>query len=138
MYLFAYLRAVRRIEYLYDHWQLLRWTKCSDQLEFFLCAMYAPICTVGFLSEAIPPCRSVCQAARDGCEPLLAKFNIPWPESLACEALPVYDRGVCITPQAIISTGRQACSLVRYSIILYSFVATHMLLLYDRNPENGT
>ncbi|XP_068212348.1 LOW QUALITY PROTEIN: secreted frizzled-related protein 3-like [Palaemon carinicauda] len=69
----------------------------------FLCSMYAPICTVEFLSEAIPPCRSVCEAARKGCEPLLARFNIPWPSNLECSSLPLYDRGVCITPEAIIS-----------------------------------
>ncbi|XP_064101710.1 secreted frizzled-related protein 3-like [Macrobrachium nipponense] len=88
-----------------DQFELLRWTKCSDQLEFFLCSMYAPICTVEFLSEAIPPCRSVCEAARKGCEPLLARFNIPWPSNLECTSLPLYDRGVCITPEAIISPG---------------------------------
>ncbi|XP_069948625.1 secreted frizzled-related protein 3 isoform X4 [Cherax quadricarinatus] len=66
--------------------------------------MYVPICTVGFANEAIPPCRSVCEAARLGCEPLLAKFNIPWPTNLQCHTLPVYDRGVCITPQAIIAS----------------------------------
>lgn len=86
-----------------DQFELLRWTKCSDQLEFFLCSMYAPICTVDFATEAVPPCRSVCEASRDGCEPLLRRFNIPWPESLECAHLPVYDRGVCITPEAIIT-----------------------------------
>lgn len=87
-----------------DQFELLRWTKCSDQLEFFLCAMYAPICTREFLSEAIPPCRSVCESARRGCEPLLARFSIPWPSNLECSSLPLYDRGVCITPEAIISS----------------------------------
>nr|XP_045591910.1 secreted frizzled-related protein 3-like [Procambarus clarkii] len=87
-----------------EQFELLGWTRCSDQLQFFLCSMYAPICTLGFVSEAIPPCRSVCEAARLGCEPLLAKFNIPWPTNLDCEALPLYDQGVCITPQAIISS----------------------------------
>nr|XP_053643627.1 secreted frizzled-related protein 3-like isoform X3 [Cherax quadricarinatus] len=87
-----------------EQFELLGWTKCSDQLEFFLCSMYVPICTVGFANEAIPPCRSVCEAARLGCEPLLAKFNIPWPTNLQCHTLPVYDRGVCITPQAIIAS----------------------------------
>ncbi|XP_042215330.1 secreted frizzled-related protein 3-like [Homarus americanus] len=69
-----------------------------------LCSMYAPICTVGFVHEAIPPCRSVCEAAKQGCEPLLAKFDIAWPANLQCDHLPVYDRSVCITPQAIISS----------------------------------
>ncbi|CAL4067025.1 unnamed protein product [Meganyctiphanes norvegica] len=88
-----------------DQFELLRWTKCSDQLEFFLCSMYAPICTVNFVTEAaIPPCRRVCEAARYGCEPLLNRFDIAWPSNLDCSQLPLYDRGVCITPEAIITS----------------------------------
>ncbi|KAG7172782.1 Secreted frizzled-related protein 4-like [Homarus americanus] len=79
-----------------------------------LCSMYAPICTVGFVHEAIPPCRSVCEAAKQGCEPLLAKFDIAWPANLQCDHLPVYDRSVCITPQAIISSGEADTQLVCY------------------------
>jgi secreted frizzled-related protein 4 len=30
-------------------------------------------------------------------------YNHSWPESLACEELPVYDRGVCISPEAIVT-----------------------------------
>uniref|UniRef100_A0A8C4N8T4 Frizzled class receptor 2 n=1 Tax=Eptatretus burgeri TaxID=7764 RepID=A0A8C4N8T4_EPTBU len=35
--------------------------QCSPELKFFLCSMYAPVCTV--LEEAIPPCRSLCERA---------------------------------------------------------------------------
>uniref|UniRef100_H3A7R6 Secreted frizzled related protein 4 n=1 Tax=Latimeria chalumnae TaxID=7897 RepID=H3A7R6_LATCH len=77
---------------------------CSRVLRFFLCAMYAPICTLEFLHDPIkPPCKSVCQRARDGCEPIMNRYNHSWPESLACEDLPVYDRGVCISPEAIVT-----------------------------------
>ncbi|XP_053409521.1 secreted frizzled-related protein 4 isoform X1 [Nycticebus coucang] len=76
---------------------------CSAVLRFFLCAMYAPICTLEFLHDPIKPCKSVCQRARDDCEPLMKMYNHSWPESLACDDLPVYDRGVCISPEAIVT-----------------------------------
>lgn len=50
-------------------------TGCSSVLPFFLCAMYAPICTLEFLYDPIKPCRSVCQRARDGCEPIMRRYN---------------------------------------------------------------
>ncbi|KFO27937.1 Secreted frizzled-related protein 3 [Fukomys damarensis] len=78
-------------------------THCSPDLLFFLCAMYAPICTIDFQHEPIKPCKSVCERARQGCEPILIKYRHAWPESLACDELPVYDRGVCISPEAIVT-----------------------------------
>nr|XP_009942931.1 PREDICTED: secreted frizzled-related protein 3 [Opisthocomus hoazin] len=39
-------------------------TNCSPDLLFFLCAMYAPICTIDFQHEPIKPCKSVCERAR--------------------------------------------------------------------------
>nr|XP_028572428.1 secreted frizzled-related sequence protein 4-like [Podarcis muralis] len=76
---------------------------CSPVLSFFLCAMYAPICAVEFLHDPIKPCKALCQRARDGCEPLMKRYNHSWPEALACQDLPVYDRGVCIAPEAIVT-----------------------------------
>ncbi|XP_060111253.1 frizzled-2 [Heteronotia binoei] len=60
--------------------------QCSAELKFFLCSMYAPVCTV--LEQAIPPCRSICQRARHGCEALMNKFGFQWPERLRCEHFP--------------------------------------------------
>ncbi|KAJ8253136.1 hypothetical protein GJAV_G00209530 [Gymnothorax javanicus] len=77
-------------------------TQCSPELLFFLCAMYAPICTLDFQHDPIKPCKSVCERAKWGCEPVMKRYNHAWPESLACEELPVYDRGVCISPEAIV------------------------------------
>ncbi|XP_043920951.1 secreted frizzled-related protein 4 [Protopterus annectens] len=77
-------------------------TDCSPVLRFFLCAMYAPICTLEFLHDPIKPCKSICQMAKDGCEPIMKRYNHSWPESLACDELPLYDRGVCISPEAIV------------------------------------
>ncbi|KQK81380.1 hypothetical protein AAES_81837 [Amazona aestiva] len=60
--------------------------QCSLELKFFLCSMYAPVCTV--LEQAIPPCRSICERARQGCEALMNKFGFQWPERLRCENFP--------------------------------------------------
>lgn len=67
--------------------------QCSQQLKFFLCTMYVPVCTV--LEEAIPPCRTLCNQARDGCESLMNKFGFQWPESLKCEQFPEVG-GLCV------------------------------------------
>lgn len=66
--------------------------KCSPHLKFFLCTMYVPVCTV--LEEAIPPCRSLCNQARNGCESLMNKFGFYWPESLQCDQFP--PDGLCV------------------------------------------
>ncbi|XP_013077220.2 frizzled-2-like [Biomphalaria glabrata] len=66
--------------------------QCSKQLKFFLCTMYVPVCTV--LEEAIPPCRSLCNEAKTGCEALMNKFGFEWPETLKCEQFPV--TGLCV------------------------------------------
>lgn len=69
--------------------------QCSVDLKFFLCSMYAPVCTV--LEQAIPPCRSLCERARQGCEALMNKFGFQWPERLHCENFPVHGAGeICV------------------------------------------
>ncbi|XP_022096455.1 secreted frizzled-related protein 3-like [Acanthaster planci] len=81
-------------------------TNCSNLLLFFLCTMYAPICTksLEFEVESIPPCKGVCVEARSKCEPTMLKYNVTWPEYLSCQHLPEYTRGVCLTPEAIVDT----------------------------------
>ncbi|XP_037086067.1 frizzled-2-like [Pollicipes pollicipes] len=58
--------------------------RCSPSLTSFVCLLYFPPCTV--LDAATPPCRELCQAARDDCEPLITKFGFRWPFS--CEQFP--------------------------------------------------
>lgn len=60
---------------------------CSPDLKIFLCSVYAPVCTI--IEEALPPCRSLCQSARAGCEGLMNKFGFQWPDSLDCAKYPV-------------------------------------------------
>ncbi|KAM4689531.1 frizzled-1 [Discoglossus pictus] len=69
--------------------------QCSPELKFFLCSMYAPVCTV--LEQALPPCRSLCERARQGCEALMNKFGFQWPDTLRCEKFPVNGAGeLCV------------------------------------------
>lgn len=60
---------------------------CSDVLGSFLCAMYAPKCVAGQTSVQ-PPCKELCQKARQGCEALMVRFGYSWPQSLDCDTLP--------------------------------------------------
>uniref|UniRef100_G3NZQ3 Secreted frizzled-related protein 3 n=1 Tax=Gasterosteus aculeatus aculeatus TaxID=481459 RepID=G3NZQ3_GASAC len=85
-----------------EQYEGLLGTGCSPDLLFFLCAMYAPICTIDFQHEPIKPCKAVCERAKQGCEPVMKRYNHSWPDSLACSELPLYDRGVCISPEAIV------------------------------------
>ena len=62
---------------------------CSRFLKFFLCSLYAPMCTE-MVEETliITACRSMCLEVKSKCEPILQRFNFPWPNMLACEKLP--------------------------------------------------
>ena len=77
----------------HQFWPLVR-VNCSAELPFFLCSLYAPVCTV--LDSPPPPCRSLCSRVRRGCEPILLKFGFTWPESMACEKFPYLGDGVCL------------------------------------------
>ncbi|XP_014829284.1 PREDICTED: frizzled-7-A-like [Poecilia mexicana] len=69
--------------------------QCSAELRFFLCTMYAPVCTV--LDRAIPPCRALCEQARNGCEELMNKFGFQWPDRLRCQNFPPHGAGeICV------------------------------------------
>lgn len=71
---------------------------CSDQMLFFLCSLFVPIC-ISNHAAPIPPCRDVCVAARTGCESVVEnKYNQTWP--VDCTIFPEYDTNVCISPQA--------------------------------------
>ncbi|KAJ1094282.1 hypothetical protein NDU88_007360 [Pleurodeles waltl] len=60
---------------------------CHGHLRFFLCSLYAPMCTEQ-VSAPIPACRVMCEQARQRCSPIMAQFNFRWPDSLDCAKLP--------------------------------------------------
>ncbi|XP_028621450.1 frizzled-7 [Grammomys surdaster] len=92
--------------------------QCSPELRFFLCSMYAPVCTV--LDQAIPPCRSLCERARQGCEALMNKFGFQWPERLRCENFPVHGAGeICVGQNTSDGSGNAGGSPTAYPTAPY-------------------
>ena len=77
--------------------------RCSKYLAFFLCSVYAPICTV--LETPVPPCRELCNNARDGCEKLMKRFGFTWPEPLSCEKFPLFGEEICVGENTTSSDG---------------------------------
>ena len=72
----------------HQFWPLVE-INCSDDLHIFLCATYVPICLQTH-QRTIPVCRSVCERARAGCEPVMTTHNFSWPPQLNCDRLPEY------------------------------------------------
>uniref|UniRef100_A0A1A8I4A8 Frizzled family receptor 8 n=1 Tax=Nothobranchius kuhntae TaxID=321403 RepID=A0A1A8I4A8_NOTKU len=70
----------------HQFWPLVE-IKCSPDLRFFLCSMYTPICLPDY-RKPLPPCRSVCERAKQGCSPLMSQYGFEWPERMSCEQLP--------------------------------------------------
>ncbi|XP_072006795.1 secreted frizzled-related protein 2-like isoform X2 [Engystomops pustulosus] len=68
-------------------WHKLLQTGCHPYARMFLCSLFAPVC----LDTFIQPCRSMCQAVRDSCAPVLACHDQSWPESLNCDRFPAGD-----------------------------------------------
>ena len=67
---------------------------CSADIRFFLCAMYAPVCTI--LEDPLPPCRELCLSARRGCEDLMKQFGFPWPAGFECNKFPPAKSELCV------------------------------------------
>ncbi|XP_077121029.1 secreted frizzled-related protein 5-like [Ranitomeya variabilis] len=68
-------------------WHKLLQTGCHPYAQMFLCSLFAPVC----LDTFIQPCRSMCEAVRDGCAPVLECHDQSWPESLNCDRFPAGD-----------------------------------------------
>ena len=67
--------------------------QCSPDLLQFLCTLYAPPCTL--LESPVPPCRELCESAKNGCSQLMAKFGFQWPASFNCDKFPLRE-GLCL------------------------------------------
>ena len=79
----------------HQFWPLVE-IKCSPDLKFFLCSMYAPKCQPNFKDE-VPPCRSICERARKGCAPLMRQYGFSWPERMKCENFPKLGDRLCLS-----------------------------------------
>ena len=73
------------------------WTEgdpCSNALVYFLCSYYFPFCSMLGDSEertTLLPCRSLCEAARAGCESVIEEnTNVGWPTFFECSNFPEF------------------------------------------------
>ena len=95
---------------------------CSDDFAFFLCSMYAPICTG--LNTTAPPCRSLCNSAKHGCEDLMKRFGFTWPERFSCDRFPKLGDEICVADRTSrVKRGKSQPELVK----IYSYVPIVLL-----------
>ncbi|XP_023821804.1 atrial natriuretic peptide-converting enzyme isoform X1 [Oryzias latipes] len=60
---------------------------CYRHIMLFGCSLALPECIPGggaHSRQVVLPCASFCEAAREGCEPVLQMFNASWPDFLRC------------------------------------------------------
>ncbi|XP_021025898.1 secreted frizzled-related protein 1 [Mus caroli] len=75
-------------------WVPLLNKNCHMGTQVFLCSLFAPVC----LDRPIYPCRWLCEAVRDSCEPVMQFFGFYWPEMLKCDKFPEGDVCIAMTP----------------------------------------
>lgn len=97
---------------LWDLAQRINEVVCSEDLLFFVCSLYLPICVENQeIKKPINPCRSVCEKVRNDCKTAVESITggkspfKAFPE-FECEKLEVYDKGICLTPRAFIHPTR--------------------------------
>lgn len=75
-------------------WVPLLAKRCHADTQVFLCSLFAPVC----LDRPIYPCRSLCEAVRNSCAPVMETYGFPWPDMLTCDKFPI-DNDLCIPMQ---------------------------------------
>lgn len=86
------------------YWVPLLNLRCHPNTQLFLCSLFTPVC----LESPIPPCRSLCEAVRQGCESRMQTYSFPWPDMLNCDKFPL-DNDMCITVQHTGAPGPGEC-----------------------------
>ena len=69
--------------------------RCSRDIALFLCSVYFPVCPSVLKTAIPPPCRSLCDSARSGCEEQMRAFGFDWPEALNCDRFQKREEGIC-------------------------------------------
>ncbi|XP_067308010.1 secreted frizzled-related protein 2-like isoform X2 [Pseudorasbora parva] len=68
-------------------WMPLLGKHCHRDTRRFLCSLFAPVC-LPEVAASVGPCRSLCEAVRDACLPVMSAFGFPWPEMFNCSRFP--------------------------------------------------
>ena len=103
----------------HQFWPLVE-IKCSPDLKFFLCSMYAPLCQPNIKRRRVPPCRSICERAREGCAPLMRQYGFSWPERMKCENFPKMGDRLCLNGTTELTTTKttseKRCEKIKLTI----------------------
>ncbi|XP_053715831.1 atrial natriuretic peptide-converting enzyme isoform X1 [Synchiropus splendidus] len=74
---------------------------CYRHIMLFGCSLALPECfhsdSTHSSRQVVLPCASFCEAAKDGCEPVLQMFNASWPDFLRCSQFPNITSGTSPT-----------------------------------------
>ena len=93
--------TIREVTVQASSWVPLLGIRCHPDTKLFLCSLFSPVC----LDRPIWPCRTLCQAVKNGCEGRMLKYGFPWPEMLRCDKFPL-DNDLCIGLQHDNKPGR--------------------------------
>lgn len=85
-------------------WMTLVNLGCHDELERFLCSLYAPVCIKGYHDKLIQPCRDLCESVQAACLPTMITFGLGWPDIVKCSKFPQAPQELCIPPNKQKST----------------------------------
>ncbi|XP_063313991.1 atrial natriuretic peptide-converting enzyme [Pelobates fuscus] len=74
-------------------------TNCYKYLMYFACTILVPKCDPQ-TRQRIPPCRSLCEHAKERCESVLGFVGLQWPEDTDCAQFPEEksDNQTCLIP----------------------------------------
>ncbi|VDD80148.1 unnamed protein product [Mesocestoides corti] len=98
-------------------WMTLVKLGCHDELERFLCSLYAPVCIRGYHEKLIQPCRELCESVRAACLPTMTTFGLGWPDIVKCSKFPQSPQELCIPPNKPKSKG-MLLTLIDKTIVL--------------------
>lgn len=112
---------------LWDLVQRINAVVCSDDLIFYFCSLYLPICVKSKeIRKPIKPCRSVCEKVKRDCRATLESLpdgHQSFPE-FQCGKLEDYDKGVCLKPEAFVVSTSNLGTLL--------FIQSHHYRLWEK------
>ncbi|XP_012666425.2 carboxypeptidase Z [Otolemur garnettii] len=79
--------------------------QCNPDLRLLGCAVLAPRCEG---SQALRPCRHVCEGLREACQPAFDAIDMAWPYFLDCHRYFAHEEEVCYDPLEKLRAGLEA------------------------------